>query len=106
MRIGCNDKFPLSPDRPGSLDPWLKRVTNIRALLPPWNFGQLLIPRSGKLKIRRITVVSVLARCDKSSNEHSEAAAFFGGGRETDRFSSCVPSHFSDVIRDLCTSVL
>jgi hypothetical protein len=56
--------------------------------------------------MRRMTVVSVLARCDMSSNEHSEAAAFLGGGRPVDRFLSGVPSHLSVYVCELCTEAI
>jgi hypothetical protein len=55
-------------------------------------------PRSGKLNIRRITAVSVWARCDMSSNEHSEATALFRGGRLMDLLGTGVPSRLSDVV--------
>jgi hypothetical protein len=53
--------------------------------------------------MRRITVVSVLARCDMVSNEHSEAAAFFSEAWGIDRLCDCVPSHLSENMRMLCT---
>jgi hypothetical protein len=53
--------------------------------------------------MRRMTVVSILARCDTSSNEHSGAAAFLTGGWQMDRFCRCVPSHLSEYVCELCT---
>jgi hypothetical protein len=54
--------------------------------------------------MRRITVVSVWARCDMASNEHSEAAPFFKEDWGIDRFCDCVPSHLSENVRNLCTN--
>jgi hypothetical protein len=45
-----------------------------------------------------MTVVSVVARCDKSSNEHSETAAFLGGGRAINRVLRGAPSHLTEVV--------
>ncbi len=43
-----------------------------------------------------MTVVSVLARCDMPSNEHSEAAAFLSAGRQIARFCHCGLSNLSE----------
>jgi hypothetical protein len=58
---------------------------NSGTLSTPVDFVHGFCPWSGKLKIRRITLVSALARCDILSSEHSETAAFLGGGRQMDR---------------------
>ncbi len=54
--------------------------------------------------MRRITVDSELARCDRLSNEHSETAGFLAEGKGVARFCNCVPSHLSKIVRDFCTS--
>jgi len=50
-----------------------------------------------------MTVVSVVARCDTSSNEHSQPDAFLGGGGPMNRVLGGVPSHLSDAVSVFCT---
>ena len=69
-----NPSAPVTP--PGLWMPPAKACEKLSRPLHSGGLHPIFGPRSGKLKIRRMTAVSVLARCDKSSNEHSETIVF------------------------------